>query len=146
MINFQKVGHRFRDGFRERGALGHLSFWGPMLVWPIWSLVLKTWKYAPLPCITLSKFYLLWCRHWFHDCLKSSTEIELLLHSSQQQMSMRIFLEFVVFSCKYRSSLLWISVISSLYAGLFFGYINFSAGPCCRPRKHRVVVDLISCT
>jgi len=21
-----------RDGFRERGALGHLSFWGPKLV------------------------------------------------------------------------------------------------------------------
>ena len=25
-----------RDGFRERGALGHLSFWGPTQVWPIW--------------------------------------------------------------------------------------------------------------
>jgi len=25
-----------RDGFRERGALGHLSFWGPTQVCPIW--------------------------------------------------------------------------------------------------------------
>jgi len=30
-----------RDGFRERGAEGHLSFWVPRQVWPIWSLVLK---------------------------------------------------------------------------------------------------------
>ena len=64
-----------RDRFRERGALSHISFWGPMLVWPIWPLVLKTWKYAPLPCITPSKFYLLWWRLWFYDCIKSSTEI-----------------------------------------------------------------------
>jgi len=64
-----------RDGFRERRALGHCSFWGPMLVLPIWSLVLKTWKYPPLPCIIRSKFYLLWCRLWFYDCLKSATEI-----------------------------------------------------------------------
>jgi len=37
-------------------------------------------------------------------------------------------------------------VISNFYAGLFFGYIHFPAGPCCRPRKHRLVLDLINCT
>jgi len=30
-----------RDGFRERRALGHHSFWGPTQVWPIRPLVLK---------------------------------------------------------------------------------------------------------
>jgi len=37
-----------RDGFRERGALGHLSFGGPKQVWPIWPFFWKAWKYAPL--------------------------------------------------------------------------------------------------
>jgi len=31
-----KHGVERRDGFRERGALGHLSFWGPTQVGPIW--------------------------------------------------------------------------------------------------------------
>ena len=44
-----------RDGFRERGALGHLSFWGPTQVWPIWPFVWKAWKYAPLVCSAPSK-------------------------------------------------------------------------------------------
>jgi len=35
--NKNKV-HVVMDGFRERGALGHLSFCGPTQVWPIWSL------------------------------------------------------------------------------------------------------------
>jgi len=25
-----------RDEYRERGALGHLGFWGSTQVWPIW--------------------------------------------------------------------------------------------------------------
>jgi len=29
------------DGFRKRGALGHLSLWGPMQVWPIWPFAWK---------------------------------------------------------------------------------------------------------
>jgi len=44
-----------RDGFRERGALGHLSFWGPTQVWPIWPFVWKAWKYAPLVCSAPAK-------------------------------------------------------------------------------------------
>jgi len=59
-----------RDGFRERGALGHLSFWGPTQVWPVWPFVWKAWKYA------LSKLYLWLCSLWFYDCLRSSTEIK----------------------------------------------------------------------
>ena len=39
-----------RDGFRERGALGHLSFGGPKHMWPIWPFVWKAWKYAPPMC------------------------------------------------------------------------------------------------
>jgi len=50
-----------RDGFRECGALGHLGFWGPTLVWPIWPFVWKEWKYAPLMGRAPSKIYLLWC-------------------------------------------------------------------------------------
>ena len=42
--HFQRVGGdnayvQARDGFRERGALGHLSFWGPTQVCPIWPFV-----------------------------------------------------------------------------------------------------------
>jgi len=64
------------DGFRERGALGHLSFWGPTQVWPIWPFVWKVWNYAPLFRSDPSKIYLLWCRLWFYVCLRSSTEIK----------------------------------------------------------------------
>jgi len=39
-----------RNGFRECGALAHLSFWGPTQVWPIWPFEWKVWKYAPLVC------------------------------------------------------------------------------------------------
>ena len=64
------------DGFREHGALGHLSFGGPKQVWPIWPLVWKAWKYAPLMCSSPSKVYLLLCRIWFYICLTCSTEIK----------------------------------------------------------------------
>jgi len=64
-----------RDGFRERGALGHLSFWGPTQVWHIWPFVWKAWKFASLMCSASSKIYLLLCRLWFCNCLRSSTEI-----------------------------------------------------------------------
>jgi len=39
-----------RDGFKERGTIGHLSFGGPKQVSPIWPFVWKAWKYAPLMC------------------------------------------------------------------------------------------------
>jgi len=32
-------GNAVRGGFRERGALGHLSFGGPAQVWPLWPFV-----------------------------------------------------------------------------------------------------------
>jgi len=65
-----------RDGFRERGALGRRSFWGPTQVWPIWSFVWKAWKYAPLICSALSKIYLFWFQLWFYDCLRSQRKLE----------------------------------------------------------------------
>jgi len=73
------VGVGDRDGFRERGALVHLSFRGPKRVWPIWPFVWKAWTYAPLMCSAPSKIYLLLCRLWFYICLKYSTEIKAFL-------------------------------------------------------------------
>jgi len=35
-----------RDGFGERGALGHLTFLGPTQLWPIWKFVWNAGKYA----------------------------------------------------------------------------------------------------
>jgi len=34
-------------------------------------------------------------------------------------------------------------VISSVFV-LFFGYVHFHVGPCCRPQQYRLIVDLIS--
>jgi len=65
-----------RDGLRERGALGHLSFLGPTQVRPIWPFVWKAWKYATVACIVPSKIYLLLCRLWFYNYVRSSTEVE----------------------------------------------------------------------
>jgi len=75
------VGVGGRDGFRERGALGHLSLRGPKQVWPvsIWPFIWKAWTYAPLMCSAPSKIYLLLCRLCFCICLKCSTEIKAFL-------------------------------------------------------------------
>jgi len=45
-------------------------------------------------------------------------------------------LEFIALSCS--SEDLFVKLL-----GLFFGYLHFHAGPCCRPRKYRLDVDLI---
>jgi len=42
----------------------------------IWPLVWKAWRYAPLMCSSPKKFYLLLCRLWFCNCVRSSTEIK----------------------------------------------------------------------
>jgi len=60
-----------RDGFRERGALGHLSFGGPKPMWLIWPFVWKAWKYAPFMSSAPSEIYFLLCRLWFYICLRS---------------------------------------------------------------------------
>jgi len=44
-----------RYGFRESGSIGHLGFWGPTQVWPIWPFVWKAWKHAHFVCSTPSK-------------------------------------------------------------------------------------------
>jgi len=88
-----------RDGFRERGAVGHLCFSGPTQVWPIWLIVLKAWNYVPVMCNATSKFYRLWCRHWFYDCLRSSTEIKAFpISFSTTNGQFNFFLEFIAFS------------------------------------------------
>jgi len=38
----------YRDAFRERGALGRLSFWGPMQVLSVWLFV---WKRESMPVL-----------------------------------------------------------------------------------------------
>ena len=51
-IRIRRLGGRpcagSRDKFRERGALGCLSFCSPTKVWSIWPFVWKAWKYAPV--------------------------------------------------------------------------------------------------
>jgi len=54
----KKIALMKRDGFRQRGALGHLSFWGPAQVWPIRPFVWKARKRAPPMCSAPSKIYL----------------------------------------------------------------------------------------
>jgi len=47
---FPTCGPMSRDGLRERGALGHLSFGVSKHMGPIWAFVWKGWKYAPPVC------------------------------------------------------------------------------------------------
>jgi len=68
------VSYISRDGFRERGALGHLRFWGPHASVTYLVACLKNVKVCPSYVYYPSKLFLLWCRIWFHDCLKFSTE------------------------------------------------------------------------
>jgi len=69
---YWKVTPAVRDGFQDRGILGQLSFWGLTQVWRIWLFVWKSWKYAPLMCSAPSKIYLLLCRLWFYNFLRSA--------------------------------------------------------------------------
>jgi len=51
MTSVIQLSRTSRHGFRERGALGHLCFWGPtQVLWPIWPFGWKAWKYGPLTC------------------------------------------------------------------------------------------------
>jgi len=50
-----KPRHTGRERFRQRGALGHLSFWSPAQAWPIWPFVWKAWKCASRMCSAPSK-------------------------------------------------------------------------------------------
>jgi len=74
-VVFQCPIHRPRNGFRERGALGHLSFGCPKQMWRVWPFVWKAWKYAPLMCAPqTSIFCCAWL--WFYICFRCSTEIK----------------------------------------------------------------------
>jgi len=83
---------RTRDGFRERGVLGHLSFWGPRKVWSIWPFVWKAWKCAPLMCTSPSKIYLLRCQLDSTIALDLQQKLKRFLNSSSEQMAMRSFI------------------------------------------------------
>jgi len=135
-----------RDWFRERGALGHLSFCGPTQVWPIWLLVWKALKYAPLVCSALSKY--IFCCADFGSTIALDLEKKLkpFLHSSKGQMALGYFLG--IYSAFGSSEVLFVkfSRFLAFLVGLLFGYKDFQAGLCCLPRKYRLAVDLITCT
>jgi len=57
------------------GPLGHLSFWAPRKC-GLFSRLCEKRESIPLLCVVPLKIYLLWCRLWFHNCLRSSTEIK----------------------------------------------------------------------
>jgi len=81
-----------RDGFRERGALGHLSFGGPTQVWPIWPFVWKTWKYGPLMCRAPQKSIFCCADFGSKIALDLQPNLQLVLHSSEEQMALQSFL------------------------------------------------------
>jgi len=70
--------------------------------------------------------------------LHRQQKLKTFLHSSQEQMAMRYFWESI-----QRSNVKFQCFLAFL-VGLFFGCIHFHAGPCCRPRRYHLVIDLIS--
>ena len=67
------------------------------------------------------------------------------LHSTKEQMAL-LSLEFIALSCSSEVLFVKFPWFVAFFVGLFFGSIHFHAGPCCRPRKYRLAVDLITCT
>jgi len=135
-----------RDGFRERGALDHLSFWGPAQVWPISPFVWKAWTYAPLACSAPSKYIFCGADFGSTIALDLQQKLKPFLHSSKEQMALGFFLEFIALSCSSEVLFVKFPRFLAFLVGLFLGYKDFYAGPCCLPRKYRLAVDLITCT
>jgi len=81
-----------RVGFEERWALGHLSFWGPTQVWPIWPFVWKAWKYALLCVVPPQKS--IFCCAGFGSTIAFDLQqkFNFFLHSSKKQMALQSFL------------------------------------------------------
>jgi len=72
-----------RDRFRQRGALGHLSFGSPKQVWPIWPFVWKAWKYALL-CVVPPQKSIFCCADFGSTfALDVQQELKPFLHSSK---------------------------------------------------------------
>jgi len=57
-----------------------------------------------------------------------------------------LFLEFIALLCSSEVPFVKFPRFLAFLVGLFFGYIHFHAGPCYRPQKYRLAVDLIACT
>jgi len=74
--SYQEVTTTARDRFRERGALGHLSFWGPRKC-DLFGRLSGKRERMPLLCVCApSKVYILWFRLWFYDCLRSQHKLK----------------------------------------------------------------------
>jgi len=73
-------------------------------------------------------------------------KLKLYLHSCQEQMAMQSFPGILSSRVVDKFSSLNFRDFKRFFEGLIFGCIHFHARPCFRPRKYRLVVDLISCT
>jgi len=67
------------------------------------------------------------------------------LDYSLEQMGMPSFLGIFVLSCSSEVFFVKFPGFLAFIVDIFFGYIHFHAGPCCRPQKYCLVVDLMSC-
>jgi len=147
--SYQSQGRIFlvRDGFRERGTLGHLSFWISTQVWSIWPFVWKAWQYAPLMCRVPLKnlsFVVPTLVLRLPQIFNRKLSLSYILLWDKWQCD--IFLEFIVLSCSWEVLFVKFPWFLAFFVSLFFGYIHFHAGPCCCPQKYPLVVDLMSCT
>ena len=86
----KKVGGPASDEFKERGVLGHLSFWSPRKC-NLFGRLFAMLESMPLLCVVPPQKSLLLCRLWFYSCLRSSTEIKAFftykpfLHTSEKK-------------------------------------------------------------
>ena len=130
-----------RDGFRKRGALGHLTLEAPRRC-DLFGRLSEKRESMPVLCVVPPQKSIFCCADFGAviglDDLRSELDLQQklkpFLHSSKEQISLRsslgIYDSFVQFRSSHR--LPWLPAFS---VSLFFGYIHFHERPCCRPRK-----------
>ena len=134
-----------RDEFRERGTLGHLSFRAPSRC-DLFGCLSEKRESMPLLCVAPPQKSLLLCQLWFYICLRYSTEIKAFpTIFLKNKRHCDLFSEFIAVSCNSEVLFVKFPCFLAFFVGLFFGCIHFHVGPCCCPRKYRLVVDLITC-
>jgi len=133
-----------RDGFRERGALGHLSFGAPSRC-DLSGCLSEKCERMPLLCVAPPQTSLLLCQLWFYICLKCSTEIKAFPTFFKNKRHCDLFLEFIALSCNSEVLFVKFPWVLAFFVGLFIGCIHFHVGPCCCPWKYRLAVNLMTC-
>jgi len=94
-----------RDGFKESGTPGRLSFWSPTQVWPIWPFVLSV-KVCPCYVRCLLKKSIFCCADFGSAiALDLQQKLKPFLHFSKEQMALRSFLRIYNSFVQFRSSL-----------------------------------------